>query len=296
MGRWKNLGSLKSFLWHAPQLSGPSIYVFTSWVSSGLTSSHSLMAPIADDCDILCSLIWLEVVAFQSPSDCKEIKPVNPKGNQSWIFIRRTNAEFEAPILWPPDAKNWLIRKDPDAGQDWRREETGMTEDEIVGWHHWFDVLVFEQTPGVDDGQGSLSCCSPWGHKESDTTERLNWFHFSSWKGLRSRDGLGAANPSQDFLDSWAVLTLGMFLNSWKESLCVQLLKKKPKHPISFYQIRDPISETILGHCLIPELHCSGIKKKDQFLIVALIPVTASGSSWNLLLYGNEMPVREVCT
>ena len=223
MGRWKNLGSLKLFLWHAPQLSGPSIYVFTSWVSSGLTSSHSLMAPIADDCDILCSLIWLEVVPFQSPSDCKEIKPVNPKGNQSWIFIRRTNAEFEAPILWPPDAKNWLIRKDPDAGQDWRQDETGMTEDEMVGWHHWFDGLVFEQTPGVDVGQGSLSCCSPWGHKESDTTERLNWFHFSSWKGLGSRDGLGAANPSQDFLDSWAVLTLGTFLNSWKESLCVQL-------------------------------------------------------------------------
>ena len=105
--------------------------------------------------------------------DCKEIKPVNPKGNQSWIFIGRTDAE--TPILWPPDAKSWLIWKDPDAGKDWRQEEKGMTEDEMVGWRHQLNGCEFEQAPGVGDGQGGLVCCSPWGHKELDTTERLNW-------------------------------------------------------------------------------------------------------------------------
>ena len=109
----------------------------------------------------------------------KEIKPVNPKGNQSWIFIGRTDAEAETPILWPPDAKNWLIWKDPDAGKDWRQEEKGMTEDEMVRWHHWLDGHEFEQALGVGDGQGCLVCCSSWGHKKLGTTERLNWTAFS---------------------------------------------------------------------------------------------------------------------
>ena len=114
---------------------------------------------------------------LESPLDYKEIQPVHPKGNQSWIFIGRTDAEAEAPILWPPDAKNWLIKKDPDAGQDWRQEKKGTTEDEMVGWHHWLDGHEFEQTPGVGDGQGGLtSCSSPWGHIESDMTEQLNWY------------------------------------------------------------------------------------------------------------------------
>ena len=110
--------------------------------------------------------------------DSKEIKPVHPKLNQSWIFIGRTDAEAETPILWPHDAKNWLIRKDPDAGEDWRQEEKLMTEDEMVGWHHWLNGHEFEQTLGVGDGQGNLACCSPWGHKESDTTEWLNWLRW----------------------------------------------------------------------------------------------------------------------
>ena len=110
-----------------------------------------------------------------SPLDCKDVKPVNPKGNQSWIFIGRTDAKAEAPILWPPDAKNWLIGKDPHAGKDWRQEEKGMTEDEMVGWHHWFNAHEFEQPPGVCVGQGSLACCSPWGCKKSNMTEQLNW-------------------------------------------------------------------------------------------------------------------------
>ena len=120
---------------------------------------------------------WTVVLekTLQSPLDCKAIKPVNPKEDQSWIFIGRTDAEAETPILWPSDVKNWLIGKDPDAGKDWRLEEKGMTEDEMVGWHHRLNGREFEQTLGIGDGQGSLVCCSAWGHKESDTTECLNW-------------------------------------------------------------------------------------------------------------------------
>ena len=106
--------------------------------------------------------------------DCKEIKPVNLKLNQPWMFIGRTDAEAEAPILWPPDAKNWLIAKDPDAGKDWGQKK-GKTEDEMVGWHHRFEGHEFEYAPGVADGQRGLACCSPRGHKESDTNEWLNW-------------------------------------------------------------------------------------------------------------------------
>ena len=112
---------------------------------------------------------------LESPLDCKEIKSVNPKGNQSWIFIGRTDAEAEAPVLWPPDIESWLIGKDPDAGKDWRQEEKEMTEDEMVGWHHWLDRHEFEQALAVGDGQGTQACCSPFGRKESGTTERLNW-------------------------------------------------------------------------------------------------------------------------
>ena len=111
--------------------------------------------------------------------DCK-IKPVDPKGNQSWIFIGKTDAEAEAPVLWPPDGKSQLIGKDPDAGKDWRQEEKGMTEDGMVGWHHQLDGHELEQALGVDDGQGSLACCSPWGHKELDTAERINWTEYES--------------------------------------------------------------------------------------------------------------------
>ena len=101
---------------------------------------------------------------LESPSDYKEIQPVNAKGNQSWIFIGRTDAEAETLILWPPDAKSWLIRKENDAGQDWRQEEKGTTEDEMLGWHHQLDGHEFEQALEVGDGRGSLACCSPWDH------------------------------------------------------------------------------------------------------------------------------------
>ena len=119
---------------------------------------------------------WTVVLekTLESPLDCKEIKAVNTKRNQSWIFIGRTDAEAETPILWPTHSKNWLIVKDPDAGKGWRQEK-GTTEDEMVGCHHLLDEHESEQAPEVGDRQGGLVCCSPWGHKESDTTERLNW-------------------------------------------------------------------------------------------------------------------------
>ena len=120
---------------------------------------------------------WTVVLekTLESHLDCKEIQPVHPEGDQSWVFIGGTDVEAETPILWSSDAKNWLTGKDPDAGKDWGQEEKGTTEDEMAGWHHCLDGHGFGWTPGVGDGQGGLACCSSWGHKESDTTKRLNW-------------------------------------------------------------------------------------------------------------------------
>ena len=113
--------------------------------------------------------------SLESPLDCKEIQPVYSKGDQPWDFFGRNDAKAEIPALWPPHAKSWLIGKDSDDGRDWGQEEEGTTEDEMAGWHHWLDGCEFEWTLGVGDGQGGLACCDSWGHKESDTTERLNW-------------------------------------------------------------------------------------------------------------------------
>ena len=126
---------------------------------------------------------WTVVMekTLESPLDCREIQPVHPKGNQSWIFTGRTDAE--AAILWPPDAKNWVIGKDPNAGKDWRQEEKGTTEDEMVRWHHGLSGREFEPPLGIGDGQGGLVCCSPWGRKEWDMTEWLNWTELN-WKFL----------------------------------------------------------------------------------------------------------------
>ena len=123
---------------------------------------------------------WTVVLekTLESPLDCKEIQPVNPKRNQSWIFTGRTDALAEAPVLWPPDAKSWLIRKDPNAGKDWRQEKKGSTDDEIVEWHFQLDRHECKYTRGVGDGQGSLVCYNPLGCKESDTTEEY-YFHIS---------------------------------------------------------------------------------------------------------------------
>jgi len=130
---------------------------------------------------------WTVVLekTLESPLDCKEIQPVHSKGDQSWVFFGRNDAK-ETPVLWPPNAKSWLIGKDTDAGRDWGQEEKGTTEDEMAGWHHRLDGHEFGWTPGVGDGQGGLACCNSWGHKESDMTEQLNWTDSYSiiWGGL----------------------------------------------------------------------------------------------------------------
>ena len=131
----------------------------------------------------LCSWAVVLEKTLENPLDCKEIQPVSPKGNQSWIFIERTDAEAKTPILWPPDAKNWLTGKDLDAGKDWRQEEKGMTKDEMVVWHHWWDEHEFEQALGVGDGQGGLACYSPWSHRvRHDWATELNWTLNLIWK------------------------------------------------------------------------------------------------------------------
>ena len=120
---------------------------------------------------------WTVVLekTLESPLDCNEIQPAHPKGDQSWVFTGRNDVQDETPILWPPDAKSWLIGKDPDAGKDWGQEEKETTEDEIVGWRHQLNGHGFGWTLGVCDGQGGLECCSSWGRKELDKTVQLNW-------------------------------------------------------------------------------------------------------------------------
>ena len=132
---------------------------------------------------------WTVVLeeTLEGPLDYKKIKSVRPKGNQSWIFTGRTDAEAEPPILWPPDGNSRLIGKDSDAGKDWRWKEKGMTEDEMVGWHHGLDGHEFEQALRVGDRQGSLGCCSPWDGKESDRTEHLNWISMNLQLDLKKK-------------------------------------------------------------------------------------------------------------
>ena len=132
---------------------------------------------------------------LESSLNSKEIKPVNPKGNQSWIFIGRTDAEAETPILWLSDAKSWLILKDPDAGKDWGQEEKGMTEDEMAGWHHRLNGHESEWTLGVCDRQGGLACCGSWGRKESDTAEWLNWTDYLKKRIWEDWDQIEANKP-----------------------------------------------------------------------------------------------------
>ena len=145
---------------------------------SGFSSGHVWMWEL--DCEEgwvpknLC--FWTVVLekTVESPLDCKEIQAVHPKGDQSWVFIGRTDVEAETLILWPPDAKSWLVWKDPDAGKDWGQEEKGTTEDEVVGWHHQLNEHEFGYTLGVGNGQGGLACCNSWGRSwVSDWTELL---------------------------------------------------------------------------------------------------------------------------
>ena len=157
----------------------------SNWVHISLLANFRHCVVRELDCEeswALKNWCFLTVVlekTLESPLDCKEIQPVHPKGDQSWVFIGRTDGEAETPVLWPPHAKSWLIGKDPDARRDWGQEEKGTTEDEMAGWHHRLDAHEFVWTLGVGDGQGGLVCCSSWGHKESDTTEQLNWTELS---------------------------------------------------------------------------------------------------------------------
>ena len=152
------------------------------WEGYGFPSGHVWMWEL--DCEESWALknwcFWTLVLekTLESPLDCKEIQTVHSKGGQPWVFIGRTDVEAETPILWPPDVKSWLIWKDPDAGKDWGQEK-GMKEDEMAGWHHWLNGHGFGWTLGVGDGQGSLVCCSPWGCKDSDVTELMNWTEVS---------------------------------------------------------------------------------------------------------------------
>ena len=175
LGR-KSITNLDSIL-KSKDITLPKKVLFSQ--SYGFSSSHVWMWELdyKESWALKNWCFWTVVLekTLESHLDCKESQQVRPKGNQSWIFIGRTDAEAEAPILWPPDMKNWLIWKDPDAGKDWKQEEEGMREDEMVGWHHQLNGHEFEYTSGAGNGQGGLACCSPWGCKESDTTERLNW-------------------------------------------------------------------------------------------------------------------------
>ena len=152
--------------------------------SYGFSSSHAWMWELDHKESWVpknwCFLTTVLEKTLEGPLDCKESQPVHHKGNQSWIFIGRTDADAETPALWPPDAKNWLRGKDPDAGKDWGQEETGTTEDEMVGCHHQLDGHEFEETPEVGDGQGSPACCSPWGHRVGH-----DWATELNWTGLR---------------------------------------------------------------------------------------------------------------
>ena len=147
---------------------------------------------------------WTVVLekTLESPLDCKEIQPVHPKGNQSWMFIGRTDVEAETPILWPSDEKNWLIGKDPDAGKDWGQEEKGTTEDEMAGWHHRFNGHGFESVLGVVDGHASLVCCSLWGRKSQ--TQLSNWTELKVWRVVYSWEWMCTS------LEAWEQRTAGI--------------------------------------------------------------------------------------
>ena len=166
---------------------------------------------------------------LESPLDCKEIQPVHPKGDQSWVFIGRTDVEAETPILWPPDMKNWLFWKVPDAGKDWRQEEKRTTEDEMVGWHHWLNGYEFESSPGVGDGQEGLVCCSPCDRKESDMTEQLNWADWTFYKLLPCFGKMWLISAEQCPSLMCRQLSASGFLMSWCLAVCAVLNGVPPK-------------------------------------------------------------------
>ena len=176
-------------------------------------------------------MLWTIVLekTLESLLDCKKIKPVNPKGNQSWIFIGRTDAEAETPMPWPPEAVNQLIRKGSDTGKDWRQEEKGMTEDKMVGCHHRLNRYEFEQAPGAGDGQGSLVCCSHWGPKQSDRTEWLNWLILQ----LGFTGGSVAKNPPGNVDISGTTILIPLEKIPWK--------RKRQPTPVFLPEKKNPM-------------------------------------------------------
>ena len=154
---------------------------------------------------------WTVVLekSLESSLGCKEIQPVHPTGDQSWVFIGKTDVEAEIPVLWPPHAKIWLIWKDPDAGKDWGQEEKETTEVEMIGWHHWLNGCGFGWTPGVGDGQGGLSCCGSWGCKESDMTKWMNWTELN-WTEASETEG--RENSVDLYPYNWTEILKIMFL------------------------------------------------------------------------------------
>ena len=214
--------------------------------SYGCSSSHVLMWELNNKKVEHEELIFWTVVlekSLESPLGSKEIKPVIPKGNQSWIFIGRTDAEAETPIVWPPDAKNWLIGKDPNAEKDWRQEEKGTTEDEMVGWHHRLDGHGFEQAPGVSDRQGSLVCCSPWGCRV-----RHNWVTELNWRLF--------INCSA----SWYMTFLCLWKRCWPPSLQIwnPMLQPCPRAPAAILLLKARSWGEFLGSPVVrtPHSHC----------------------------------------
>ena len=163
------------------------------------------------------TVIWRRLLRDSRVQESKEIQPAHPKGNQSWIFTGRTDAEAETPILWSPDEKSWLTGKDPDAGKDWRQEEKVTTEDKMVGWHHLLNGQQFGWTPGVGDGQGGLACCGPWGHKEL----RLSYWTELNWKESTALQN--SAESPQPFHACWIRLVQPS-MKSLKLSPCKEVL------------------------------------------------------------------------
>ena len=186
---------------------------------------------------------WTVVLekTLESPLDCQEIQPVHSKGDQFWVFIGRTDAKAENPILWLPHVKSWLIGKDSDVWRNWRQEAKGTTEDEMAGWHHRLNGHEFEWTPGVGDGQGGLACWDSWGHKESDTTERLKWIELNwtvHWINAWKRHWLNPSKASKQtgrvsFSDEGDPKGSSLFpapvprFLGWKGNTALQLFLKK---------------------------------------------------------------------
>ena len=189
---------------------------------------------------------WTVVLekTLESPLDCKEVHPVHSKGDQSWVFIGRTNAKAGTPVLWPPHAKSWLIGKGSDAGRDWGQEEKGMIEDEMVGWHHWLDGHKFGWSPGVGGGQGGLVCCNSWGHKELDTTERLNWTKLKSMIKLTVNRSMSSSLGILYFGCLWKIYMEKYSFDSWK-------VKKVGNRKIDWQQMLKQ------GYLHVCEMHLS---------------------------------------